>query len=359
MPGGLERGASLLTEHAGTIVLAHLLLGSLVLSILEAWSPVDALYFCVTTLTTVGYGDLAPKSSLGRLFTSLHIFVGASLVASCLGTLVGRMQARFMEREAAIGAGKAASLGGGNRELNELIKAVGAAGAIVATGVVYASVIEGWSFVDSVYWASVSCSSVGLGDLVPHPIFRPLAALYLLPAVGAFAASVGRVARFTAALEMARWREAFLERGVTSELLEHLDSEGSGRIGRAAFVRYMLVATAQVEESELQKLDALFDALDADGSGSLDAADIREHAAASSGGAPSGRRGPYMEVHNHSSSGPESPSSTPRGGAGGFVSSFELQGQQSEDSEAGIEDPGATLLARKPPLGSRIAVRRA
>ncbi len=40
----------------------------------------DAFYCNVTTLTTVGLGDLSPTTTLGKLFTVIYIFVGLSLV---------------------------------------------------------------------------------------------------------------------------------------------------------------------------------------------------------------------------------------------------------------------------------------
>lgn len=54
--------------------------------------PVDFLYYYATTAATVGYGDLTPKSDLGRLVTSLFIFPGAiaaftTLVAKAFGGL--------------------------------------------------------------------------------------------------------------------------------------------------------------------------------------------------------------------------------------------------------------------------------
>ena len=182
---------------------------------------------------------------------------------------------------------------------------------------------------------------------------RPVAGVYLLRAVGGFAASVGRVGRDTAALEVARRRGAFLERGVTAEVLEALDADGNGQVTRATFLRYMLVASGQVEEAELAKLDALFDQFDQDGSGSLDADDIKSNLASARA------KGPYLEVTTSSdgrSSGPESPtvSST------ACYSGFELQAQHSEDSEdASRDDAGATLLqkARRGVLGPRGARR--
>ena len=220
----IDQASTALSQHAAAIVLAHLLLGAVTLMMLESWAPSDALYFCVTTLTTVGYGDLAPKTQSGRLFTSLHVLMGCSLVASCLGTLVGRMQAGLMERE---GGAKSSAQ---SREINELVKALGVAGAIVIVGVAYASFVEGWGLVDAIYWAAVSCTSVGLGDLAPSPVMRPIAGIYLLLAVGGFAAAIGRVARFAAAFELGRRRDAFVERGVTTEILEQIDTDGNVRL---------------------------------------------------------------------------------------------------------------------------------
>ena len=36
----------------------------------ESWSYVDSFYFSVTTLTTVGYGDLVPTTDVGKLLLS-------------------------------------------------------------------------------------------------------------------------------------------------------------------------------------------------------------------------------------------------------------------------------------------------
>ena len=45
-------------------------LGSTIYHYLENWSWVDAIYFSVVTLTTVGFGDFAPKTDGGKIFTS-------------------------------------------------------------------------------------------------------------------------------------------------------------------------------------------------------------------------------------------------------------------------------------------------
>lgn len=52
------------------------LIGTVTYHFLEGWSVIDSLYFSVVTLTTIGYGDFAPKTDGGKLFTVLYIIVG-------------------------------------------------------------------------------------------------------------------------------------------------------------------------------------------------------------------------------------------------------------------------------------------
>jgi voltage-gated potassium channel len=51
----------------------------------------DATYFAVATMTTVGYGDLAPVSQAGRLLTILMILTGIALIPWQLGDLIRRL----------------------------------------------------------------------------------------------------------------------------------------------------------------------------------------------------------------------------------------------------------------------------
>lgn len=50
--------------------------GAVFYHFVEGLNYVDAIYFTACTLTTVGYGDITPKTELGKLFTALFTFVG-------------------------------------------------------------------------------------------------------------------------------------------------------------------------------------------------------------------------------------------------------------------------------------------
>ena len=60
-------------------------------SLVEHLSPLNALYFSVTTLTTVGYGDFSPQTAAGKLFTVVYVLVGVGLLLAFLGRLAGQV----------------------------------------------------------------------------------------------------------------------------------------------------------------------------------------------------------------------------------------------------------------------------
>ncbi len=57
-----------------------LVFGAFAFHWIERWSYLDALYFCVVSLATVGYGDLAPKTPFGRAFAIVYIINGVAIL---------------------------------------------------------------------------------------------------------------------------------------------------------------------------------------------------------------------------------------------------------------------------------------
>jgi hypothetical protein len=79
------RALRALRRDAGFVVLSALTLivivgGSAFYWRVEDLSPLDALYLSVMTLTTVGYGDVAPATEAGKLFTMGFVVIGMGLL---------------------------------------------------------------------------------------------------------------------------------------------------------------------------------------------------------------------------------------------------------------------------------------
>ncbi len=69
-------------------VFAALVLGTIVFHVLEGWSILDSLYVTAQTVTTVGFGDLTPRTRGGRAFTTVFMIVSVGIVLYALTTTV-------------------------------------------------------------------------------------------------------------------------------------------------------------------------------------------------------------------------------------------------------------------------------
>jgi voltage-gated potassium channel len=62
-------------------------IGTVFYKLVEGWSWVDSFYFTMVTLTTVGFGDLAPSSDISKLFTVFLIVSGVGFILAFLNVL--------------------------------------------------------------------------------------------------------------------------------------------------------------------------------------------------------------------------------------------------------------------------------
>lgn len=74
------------------IILFSLLLmvtigGTVFFHLVEGWSWLDAYFFTVVTLSTVGYGSLVPATAVGKIGTTILIFVGLGIFAAAIQQL--------------------------------------------------------------------------------------------------------------------------------------------------------------------------------------------------------------------------------------------------------------------------------
>ena len=81
--------------NALVIVLMWIFVGTFIFWNIENWTVIDSFYFSVSSLTTVGYGDLTPSTQFGKLVAALYILFGVGIVLASLG-VIGK---DFLNRE--------------------------------------------------------------------------------------------------------------------------------------------------------------------------------------------------------------------------------------------------------------------
>ena len=101
-------------SRAFFILLLFFVFGVSFYTVQEELAVHDAFYFIILTITTVGYGDVFPKTELGKILTCFYVFAGLALLAEALNIVqdyfierINRMS-RKLARETAIAEKEAA-----------------------------------------------------------------------------------------------------------------------------------------------------------------------------------------------------------------------------------------------------------
>ena len=79
-----------------TMLVGVLFTGTVFYMVVEGWSPLDSLYFAVIAAATVGFGDFAPQTELGKAFTIIYVLASVGLLVVILSRIAGGMIDRRM-----------------------------------------------------------------------------------------------------------------------------------------------------------------------------------------------------------------------------------------------------------------------
>jgi len=86
-------------KAALTILAVIVTFSALVFMGLEGWGFIDAVYFCIVTMSTVGYGDFSPHTAAGKIFTIIYLFVGIGIFVLAVTAIAEAIFQEFRKKD--------------------------------------------------------------------------------------------------------------------------------------------------------------------------------------------------------------------------------------------------------------------
>ncbi|XP_043858023.1 potassium channel subfamily K member 5 [Dromiciops gliroides] len=149
------------------------------------WNWPNAVIFAATVITTIGYGNVAPKTPAGRLFC---IFYGLFGVPLCL-TWINALGKFFGGRAKRLGqflTKRGVSLRKAQITCTAIFIIWGVLVHLVIPPFVF-MVTEDWDYIEGLYYSFITISTIGFGDYVAgvnpdanyHPLYRYFVELWI------------------------------------------------------------------------------------------------------------------------------------------------------------------------------------
>lgn len=287
------RGSAIVV-HAGAGLMVYLACGVAIYAFktkefsgIETLSVVDALYFCVVTMCTIGYGDIVPVTPFAKLFTCLFVLVGFgfidALVSGMVTVVLDKQEHLLLSAVEGSHFRTAkkyflnAKHGNRMRIRMKVAMALGVPVLCIVTGTAVMMKLEGLVLLDAFYCTIMSITTVGYGDHTFKTYSgRLFAGVWLLVSTLAMArcflylaeARVDKRHRL-----IAKW---VLQRELTVGDLVQADLDHDGCISKAEFVVYKLKEMGHVESHEIADICQQFDQLDVNNSGKITLARLQE-----------------------------------------------------------------------------------
>ncbi|KAK7259130.1 hypothetical protein RIF29_24728 [Crotalaria pallida] len=240
---------------------------------IETHPIVDALYFCIVTMCTIGYGDIAPLTPVTKVFACAFVLVGFGFIDILLSGLVNYV---LDLQESMILTGlemSAPTRTTNNKEgfsarnyIVDVAKGrmrirlkVGLALCVVVmcTGIggLVLYHVEGLDWVDSIYLSVMSVTTVGYGDrafkTLPGRLF---AAIWLLFSTLMVARAFLYLAEARIDRRHRRMAKKVLHREITVEDLLAADINNTGFISKSEYVIFKLKEMGKIQEKDVLEI---------------------------------------------------------------------------------------------------------
>ncbi|KAI7801589.1 potassium channel subfamily K member 4 [Triplophysa rosa] len=159
------------------------------------WVFSNAFFFCGTIITTIGFGNISPKTEGGQLFCIFYALVGIPMfgillagVGDHLGTLlrkaVAKIETLFLRKGV-----KPTSV----RVISAVFSILIGCLIFIAVPTMVFQEVESWSLLEAGYFVVITLTTVGFGDYVTEnrrdgtPLYKPLVWLWIVFGMAYFA----------------------------------------------------------------------------------------------------------------------------------------------------------------------------
>ncbi|KAK1435588.1 hypothetical protein QVD17_01354 [Tagetes erecta] len=242
----------------------------------------DATYFTVVTMTSVGYGDLFPGSDLTILLACLFVFLGMLLIGLVLSKaadlLVEKQEillAKAFHMNQTVGTAETLKRMEDHKVRNKCILLVVLLVVLMAAGTVVLVAVEDLDFVHAFYCAVATITSLGYIDKCFSTKGGRVFALFWILSGTIY---LGQLLFTFAVLHTQRRQKSLvkwaLKRKTTPADLEAADLDDDGVVVAAEFILYKLKEMGKISQEDMAPIMEEFERLDFDKNGTLSASDV-------------------------------------------------------------------------------------
>ncbi|KAG7953959.1 hypothetical protein I3843_12G136300 [Carya illinoinensis] len=135
---------------------------------------IDAVYFCIVTMATVGYGDLIPDSILTKLLACALSFTGVAMVGLLLSNATDTLVKKH--EDLLVKALDIYQNGGPTESIKDEVETINIRGrykcllvlmlllVLIVTGTTFLATVEKLDLIDAFYCVSITITTLGYGD---------------------------------------------------------------------------------------------------------------------------------------------------------------------------------------------------
>ncbi|KAK4851218.1 hypothetical protein QYF36_013358 [Acer negundo] len=243
---------------------------------------IDSLYFCIVTMTTVGYGDLVPGSNLSKLLACAYVFSGMALggliVSKGVDYLVEKQEillVKALHMNQKVGPFDILKEIETNKVMYKIFVVSILLLVLFLVGTIVLIFVEEMSFIDAFYCVCCTVTTLGYGDKsFKSKMGRIFAVFWILTSTVCLAQFFLYISELNSQKRQRALAEWVLTREMTNLDLEAADIDDDGVVNAAEFVIYKLKEMGKINQEDINLVMKEYEELDVDQSGTLSGSDI-------------------------------------------------------------------------------------